>query len=351
MHPEQGLEHARQQQRAAQYIRMSTDRQVYSLEGQAAAIAIYAVSRDIEVVRTYKDAGRSGVSLQGREGLQELLSDVQGGRADFSLILVYDVSRWGRFQDTDESAHYEFICKQAGIKVVYCAEQFENDNSPTAVIIKALKRLMAGEYSRELSAKVRDGLRRGAAKGFWQGGTPGFGLRRFLVDQHRCPKFQLRNGELKGLHSDRVILVPGPPDEVKTVRFIFRDFVRGRSTPTKIAEKLNKRGTRTSTGGRWSPHGIRLILRNPNYAGHNRWHQTSKTLGRYGKRTIHPPDQWLIVKGAFEAIVSPEIYDQAQRRLDARAHNISNERLIERFRHLLAERGTISLKIVREAED
>ena len=56
----------------------------------------------------------------------------------YRAILVYDVSRWGRFQDTDESAYYEFICKQAGIQVIYCAEQFENDGSPTATIIKSV---------------------------------------------------------------------------------------------------------------------------------------------------------------------------------------------------------------------
>jgi len=59
-----------------------------------------------------------------------LIDDVRSGVADFSAILVYDVSRWGRFQDADESAYYEFICKEAGITVHYCAEQFENDGSP-----------------------------------------------------------------------------------------------------------------------------------------------------------------------------------------------------------------------------
>ena len=42
----------------------------------------------------------------------------------------------------------------AGIQVDYCAEQFENDGSPPSTIVKSVKRAMAGEYSRELSAKV-----------------------------------------------------------------------------------------------------------------------------------------------------------------------------------------------------
>jgi DNA invertase Pin-like site-specific DNA recombinase len=61
--------------------------------------------------------------------LKNLISDVLLDRADFDCILVYDVSRWGRFQDADESAHYEFICKQAGVRGEYCAEEFQNDGS------------------------------------------------------------------------------------------------------------------------------------------------------------------------------------------------------------------------------
>ena len=140
--------------RAAQYVRMSTEHQQYSTENQADRLRDYAERNSIEIVRTYADEGKSGLNIGGREGLQRLLDDVRGHRVDFELILVYDVSRWGRFQDADESAHYEFLCKQAGIKVVYCAEQFDNDGSPVATIVKGVKRAMAGEYSRELSAKV-----------------------------------------------------------------------------------------------------------------------------------------------------------------------------------------------------
>ena len=92
--------------------------------------------------------------LDGRDALKRLIDDVQNGTADFTTILVYDVSRWGRFQDADESAYYEYICKRAGISVQYCAEQFENDGSPVSTIVKGVKRAMAGEYSRELSVKV-----------------------------------------------------------------------------------------------------------------------------------------------------------------------------------------------------
>jgi DNA invertase Pin-like site-specific DNA recombinase len=110
--------------RAAQYVRMSTDHQKYSTENQADALQRYAAQRGIEIVRTYADEGKSGLRLDGRDALKRLIDDVQSGKADFTTILVYDVSRWGRFQDADESAYYEYICKRAKISVQYCAEQF-----------------------------------------------------------------------------------------------------------------------------------------------------------------------------------------------------------------------------------
>jgi DNA invertase Pin-like site-specific DNA recombinase len=140
--------------RAAQYLRKSSHHQEFSTELQSAANHAYAASRGMRIVRSYTDEGKSGLTIDGRAALRELLDDVQSGTADFTAILVYDVSRWGRFQDIDESGYYEHICKRAGIRVYYCVEQFVNDGSPFSVIIKNIKRAMASEYSRELSEKV-----------------------------------------------------------------------------------------------------------------------------------------------------------------------------------------------------
>src|SRR5439155_967044 len=106
------LEKAQRALRAAQYVRMSTDFQRYSIQNQAAAIAAYAQQRNLTIVRTYLDEGRSGLRINGRPGLIELLEDVQSGHADFDHILVYDVSRWGRFQDVDERKSYSQITRE-----------------------------------------------------------------------------------------------------------------------------------------------------------------------------------------------------------------------------------------------
>jgi DNA invertase Pin-like site-specific DNA recombinase len=174
---------------------MSTEHQQYSTENQEAAIRSYADARNFVIVCTYADEGKSGLRFEGRNALKQLINDVETGTADFEAILVYDVSRWGRFQDADESAYYEYICRRADIAVHYCAEQFENDGSPVATIVKGVKRAMAGDYSRELSAKVFAGQCRLIELGYRQGGPAGYGLRRMLVDQQGQAKGLLGSAE------------------------------------------------------------------------------------------------------------------------------------------------------------
>ena len=82
--------------RAAQYVRASTENQQYSIENQSLAIANYATEHNMQVIQTYADQGKSGLTLQKRQGLRQLLQDVENGEVQFSIILVYDVSRWGR---------------------------------------------------------------------------------------------------------------------------------------------------------------------------------------------------------------------------------------------------------------
>ena len=139
---------------AAQYLRTATEHQHYSTDNQSDTIREYSEKRGIEIVRTYSDVGKSGLSILGRTGFQKMLSDVDSGRTDFSLILVYDISRWGRFQDPNEGAYYEYICRRAGIQVTYCTEQFEHNSASAPTIVRAIKRSMADEYRRELSAMI-----------------------------------------------------------------------------------------------------------------------------------------------------------------------------------------------------
>lgn len=334
--------------RAAQYVRMSTEHQQYSTENQADKIIEYAAQRNIEIIRTYADEGKSGLRIEGRQALQQLIKDVQTGNVDFQIILVYDVSRWGRFQDADESAYYEYICRRAGIQVAYCAEQFENDGSPISTIVKGVKRAMAGEYSRELSTKVFAGQCRLIELGFRQGGPAGYGLRRVLIDQSGAIKTELARGEQKSLQTDRVILQPGPDAEVSVVNQIYCWYVDGNLFESQIAERLNARGIRTDLGRDWTRATVREVLTNEKYIGNNVYNRRSFKLKKH--RVVNDPEMWIKKEGAFEGIVPPELFYTAQGILRARAYRYSNDELIEKLRRLYQQRGYLSGLIIDEAE-
>jgi DNA invertase Pin-like site-specific DNA recombinase len=276
---------------AAAYVRMSTEHQQYSTENQLDRIKEFAARRGMEVVRIFADEGKSGLSIKEREGLQRMIGEVESGNAIFNCILAYDVSRWGRFQDADESAYFEYICKRVGIAVHYCAEQFENDGSPTSNIIKSVKRSMAGEYSRELSTKVFQGACRLIQLGFKQGGTAGFGLRRMLIDQAGKTKGILKVGEHKSLQTDRVVLVPGPEEEQATVRWMYRAFLEEGKTEKKIAQELNAQKILTDLGQPWTRGTVLQVLTNEKYIGNNVYHRTSFKLKR--KHVQNPPAMWI----------------------------------------------------------
>ncbi|RWB73585.1 recombinase family protein [Mesorhizobium sp.] len=339
----------RERTRAAAYVRMSTEHQKYSTDNQMAVIRRYADSRQYEVVRTYTDSGKSGLRLVGRDALQALLQDVESGLADYTAILVYDVSRWGRFQDPDEAAAIELRCKHAGIVVHYCAEQFENDGSIGSSIVKTVKRAMAGEYSRELSVKVFAGQANLIRLGYRQGGTPGFGLRRVLVDQTGNHKSELARGEHKSIATDRVILVPGPADEVALVQQIYRSFVEDGLGERQIADMLNDQGVMTDLGRAWTRGAVHQVLINEKYVGNNVWGRTSFKLKQVHKR--NPPEAWIRFDGAFEPLVPIEAFTAARAIIEARALRMSDETMLAKLEQVLRQKGMLTGLIIDEIDD
>ena len=334
---------------AAQYLRMSTEHQQHSTENQARSILQYAQAHGFEIARTYSDSAKSGLWLKNRPGLRELLQDVTSGNPAFKAILVYDVSRWGRFQDVDESAHYEFLCKSAGIPVHYCAETFANDGSMPSSMMKALKRIMAGEYSRELGKKVLDGLKNLARLGFKQGGVAGYGLRRMLVSEDRQPKQILTFGERKSITTDRVILVPGPAEEVECVRLMYRWLTKDGRTVTAIVKELNRRGIPYCNGKKWSYYSALTTLTHPKYMGAQAFNRSSMRLG--GPRVRNPRSDWIVTRGAYEGIVDEATFAEAQRILESRTIRKSNDELLASLRALLASAGRLTTEVVDGSSD
>ena len=335
----------------AQYLRMSTEHQQYSLENQTAAITRYASEHGFVVTHTYTDVGKSGVVLNRRHGLRQLLQDVISGTAPYKIVLVYDVSRWGRFQDLDEAAHHEFICRSAGVPVHYCAEPFANDGTLASMIMKALKRMMAGEYSRELSVKVYEGSKRLAKLGLKQGGIAGYGYRRGLISATGQPKGELLPGQRKNIQEDRVILVPGPDYEVRWIKEIFRLFTESHKKPTEIAKKLNLHGVkyRGVRRNEWYAEAVNRILRNPKYIGWNVYGRSSQRL--HMPRIKMPKPTWTVVPGAWPPLIDQGTFESAQVQFTNQTVFKSNAQLIDELAALLRAKGTLSERLVMEDLD
>lgn len=322
---------------AAQYLRMSTEHQKYSLANQTAAIGEFASAHGFHIVQTYHDAGRSGVVLKRREGLKALLKDVIA-KPSYKAILVYDVSRWGRFQDVDESAHYEFICKSSGVPVVYCAEQFENDGSLGSVMVKSLRRAMAAEFSRDLGEKVIRGTKRLVEMGYMMGGVAPFGFRRMLLREDGSPKQILHRGQQKHLSSDRVTLVLGPRREIRLVRLIFHLALEKGMRAHAIANLLNGLGLSRSRRTPWTRCNVQKLLTNPRYKGDNFWARRTSRLG--GPVRLQPETLWTVKPGAFPRIVSKNIYDRVQFFLHS--WTWSDELILDALREVWRNEGKVT---------
>jgi DNA invertase Pin-like site-specific DNA recombinase len=324
---------------AAAYLRMSTDMQRYSLANQSMAIGAYAQAHAIQIIHTYRDEGRSGLTIEHRPGLQALIHDVTGGNPGYSLVLVLDVSRWGRFQRIDEAGFYEFLCWRAGVKVCYVAEPFANDDSPFTMIVKSLKRMMAAEYSRELSGKTVVGHRRLAELGFHQGGAPGYGLGRVVVDADGERRMSLKPRQWKGTVTDRVQLVPGSQHEQEVVQWLFERCAQGVSYKA-MARELNQRGEFNSIGRPWTCMTVASVLRSEKYIGHYVYGRQQKRLG--AKATDVPSDQWVRCNKALRPIVSQALFDAAQAAHAKRFEKLPDDVIVERARRLLTREGSIS---------
>ena len=331
---------------AAQYLRMSTEDQQYSIANQRIRIQEYAQYHGFNIIKTYEDPGKSGVIIKHRKGLRALLKDVVGGEAKFRAILVYDVSRWGRFQNPDEAAHYEFLCASSGIPLHYCAEQFSNDGTASSSILKALKRSMAAEFSRELGDKVFRGKTQIVQLGFWVGGPPGYGYRRRMVSADGKLKQILKKGQQKSLKTDRITLVLGPRKEIEGVRMIFSLAAKGRNC-TDIVCELNRRDILLD-GRQWNDVTVLNILTNPKYTGCNVWNRHTQRLDK--PLTAVDPQFWIKKPLAFPPIVDKRTFDLAQETLQRmRDSRWTSEKILKRIRRLLKAKGRLSERLLLKA--
>jgi DNA invertase Pin-like site-specific DNA recombinase len=319
---------------------MSTDLQDLSIDLQKQAIAAYARSADLQIVATYEDAGKSGLSIRRREGMKRLVREVTAPNCPFGKVLVYDVSRWGRFQDTDASAYWEYHCQMHGVEVIYVAEAFESHTGPIGALIKNLKRAMAAEYSRELAVKVRAGQERVIAMGYSAGGQPAIGLARLAVSRDGQPRTVLRPGERKAVQSDRIKLVPGPAEEVALVRYIFELYANTPITVAALQRRLLAEGHRTNRGKTLTIDTLHALLRYEPFVGNYVWAKRIDTPKGPMRR---PVAQQVRVEGAIAPLIDRDLWDRVQQKLNQRSRTKrTQEQLLKELEAALHKKPDLS---------
>jgi len=333
--------------RVAQYLRMSTDHQQYSLHNQSEYIKDYAEKNNMEIAYTYDDAGKSGVSIVGRHSLQQLLSDVEQKKIDIQAVLFYDVSRFGRFQNSDEAAYYSFLFERNGVDLIYCSEPIPTKDFPLeSSVILNIKRSSAAYHSRNLSEKVFIGQVNLIKLGYHQGGMAGYGLRRLLVDENGIAKEILSFRKRKSIQTDRVILIPGPKNEIKIVNRIYDLFIDSNVPEFIIAERLNEQNIPAENGTLWTRAKIHQILTNEKYIGNNIYNKTSSKLK--SRLVKNPKNEWVRCDKAYKPIISKKKYNKAQEIIQLRSVHLTNEELLEKLKQKLESNGKLSGFIIDE---
>lgn len=210
--------------KAAGYVRVSTDEQAregISLDNQVARIKAFASAKDWDLIRIYRDEGRSGKSLK-RPKVRELIVDAKAGK--FDVVIVYRVDRLTRKQ-RDLWLLIEDVFEDNGIGFVSVNEPFDT----TAAIGKASLGMIGifAQLERDMiSERTRDALAHKKDQGCILGRPPITSLKR----QARKTAMHILDLKSQGLSYAR------------------------------IADCLNKAGIPTSRGGRWFASTVHYIL-------------------------------------------------------------------------------------------
>lgn len=334
--------------RAAQYLRMSTEHQQYSIDNQREYIMKYADDHNICIHYTYDDAGKSGLKIADRPGLCALLNDIYDGKIAISAILVYDVSRFGRCQDIEEPAYHSYMLRQKGVRIIYCAEPFSESQPELFMLGLSYSRYGAAHYSKNLSEKVFLGQANLIRHGYHQGGKAGYGMRRLLVDDRGIAKEILKPGQRKSLQTERVILIPGPIEEVHVVNRIFDMLIDEDKPEIVIASELNRLNITSEDGTRWTRGKIHHILTSERYIGNSIYNRTSFRLK--GKHVKNPESEWVRCNEAWAPVVSREKFYAAQKIINERSIRLSDDELLERLKTLLSRKGRLSGMLIDEEE-
>ena len=299
----------------AYYRHSAEDKQENSVDNQREQVERFAEKEHIQILEHFKDEGISGLTAN-RPGFQELFSKwvTDPNAAKINYILVYDASRFGRFQKMSEVWRLLGLCEERGIKLASVNRGLPRDETSVMdSFILTLDFGMSGEFSKLHGEKVSYGSTKIAQQGYSAGGCAPYGYVRVLLDEQRQRKGILEPGQHKEISNQRVTFEPNTTGDAEIVKRIFHEFVELNRFPDDIADGLNEDTVPTAKNRQWNSSGIIKILTNETYMGTRVY---NKTWGRLKeqKRAV-PSEQWVRCPDAHEALVDADIFHKAQERL------------------------------------
>ena len=280
------------------YLRVSTTMQVegYSLEAQKERLTKYADFQNMEVVREYCDAGKSGKSIAGRPEFTQMLQDVADDRDGVDYILVFKLSRFGR-NAADVLNSLQYI-QDFGVNLICVEDGIDSSKDSGKLTITVLSAV--AEIEREnILVQTMEGRKQKAREGKWNGGVAPFGY----------------NTDSKG---DTLII---EPDEAEIVKIIYDKYVNEEIGIDMICNYLNqhgyeKRKTRDFELNYFTRGLIVNILDNPVYTGKIAYgkSKTQKVKGTRDQYQRVKTDDYLLADGRHEAIISESLWEAAQQK-------------------------------------
>lgn len=283
------------------YKRVSTTMQIdgYSLDAQRSRMKAYADFNDYEIVREYEDAGKSGKSIEGRLQFNQMMEDVKSGKDNVSYVLVFKLSRFGR-NAADVLSTLQ-VMQDFGVNLICVEDGIDSSKDAGKLMISVLSAV--AEIEREnIRVQTMEGRIQKAREGKWNGGFAPYG-------------YQLTNGRLEINEEEAV-----------AIRTIYEQYVNTGIGATGIAKYLENHGIRkiqrqNGKNPLFDAHLIRLILKNPVYCGKIAYgrRKTEKVHGTRNQYHLVEQDNYLLVDGLHEGIVSEEVWQAAQVKLVAQA--------------------------------
>jgi site-specific DNA recombinase len=283
------------------YKRVSTTMQIdgYSLDAQRARMKAYADFNDYEIVGEYEDAGKSGKSIEGRLQFNQMMEDVKSGKDNVSYVLVFKLSRFGR-NAADVLSTLQ-VMQDFGVNLICVEDGIDSSKDAGKLMISVLSAV--AEIEREnIRVQTMEGRIQKAREGKWNGGFAPYG-------------YKLVNGKLEINEEEAV-----------AIRTIYDQYVNTDIGSNGISKYLENHGIRkiqrqNGKNPLFDAHLVRLILKNPVYCGKIAYgrRKMEKVHGTRNEYRLVEQNEFLLVEGLHEAIISEEVWNAAQAKLVAQA--------------------------------